>query len=226
MNIYEETLEKLHALSEDDFKKFCENVIAGKKPLIGVRTESIKKIAKETALIDLYGYLSRCEFKYYEDTLVYGLLISKLNGDEFFEYLEVYLNNCDSWAHIDIFVPEIKFAKRDKAPLMRYIEDCDGKADGFKLRFATVALMDYFLNSERLDYIFAYAVRNDGKGYYNDMAIAWLISAAYIKFEERTYEFLKKRVLSEFTYRKTLSKIVDSKRVKDKEKIKKLRTEK
>ena len=140
--------------------------------------------------------------------------------------LEVYLNNCDSWAHIDIFVPEIKFAKRDKAPLMRYIKDCDGKADGFKLRFATVALMDFFLTREYLDYIFAYSVRNDGKGYYNDMAIAWLISTAYIKFEEETFAFLKMRQLKDFTFSKTLSKITDSRRVKDKEIIRKLRCEK
>ncbi len=226
MDIYGQTIENLKSLADEKFKIFSEKIISGAKPLIGVRTDALRSVAKKVALIDLYGYLSECKFDFYEDTLIYGLLVARLRGGEFFSYLEKYLKEADSWAHIDIFVPEIKFAKKEPKPLWDYIKERDGKAEGFELRFLTVCLMDIFLTEENLDYLFDFAARNDGKGYYNDMATAWLVSAAYVKFEDRTYGFLKNRLLSDFTFRKTLSKIVDSKRVKDKEKIKALRIKK
>ena len=53
--------------------------------------------------------------------------------------------------------------------------------------------------------------------YYVKMAIAWLMSISYIKYKEKTLIYLV-NLEDNFTYNKTLSKIVDSKRISDKEK--------
>ncbi|MBO4323523.1 MAG: DNA alkylation repair protein [Clostridia bacterium] len=221
--IYEETLTRLKAESEEKFLKFSERIVAGEKRLIGVRTDKIRSIAKEVAAKDLNAYLNECEFKFYEDTLIYGLLIASLPFDEFLKYIDVYLLHADSWAHIDAFVPSLSFIKKDGERFFDYLKRSESGADGFKLRFITVSYLDHFLKKENLGYIFKFCVEKDGNGYYNDMAIAWLVSVAYIKFEEETYEFLLKKNLSKFTHNKAISKICDSLRVKNKEKIKALR---
>lgn len=59
----------------------------------------------------------------------------------------------------------------------------------------------------------------DGRGYYNDMAIAWLISVAYVKFKDKTFDFIKNCNLTDFTLNKSISKINDSFRVTRENKI-------
>ena len=59
-------------------------------------------------------------FEYFEDTLIYGLIIAKLPFDEFVERLDSYLSKCDSWAHIDSFVSRIKCAKKEKERFFEY----------------------------------------------------------------------------------------------------------
>ena len=58
----------------------------------------------------------------------------------------------------------------------------------------------------------------DGKGYYNDMAIAWLVSVAFVRQREITLAYLQDDNLGEFTHNKAISKIHDSFRVSDSDK--------
>ena len=45
------------------------------------------------------------------------------------------------------------------------------------------------------------------------MAIAWAISVAFVKYEEKTREFLQNNALDKFTFNKSLQKIIESNRV-------------
>ena len=45
------------------------------------------------------------------------------------------------------------------------------------------------------------------------MAISWLISICYIKYKDKTLEFLKNNKLDKFTYNKAIQKIIESSRV-------------
>ena len=224
-SVYLNTVEKLKSLSDEKFKAFSEKAIKGNKPLLGVRSKDIKAVAKNLKGKDAERYVKECEFAYYEDTLIYGFLIARKGVNDFISAYKTYLKHADSWALIDSFVPSINFLKKlsDKAEFYREIEENFDKSDGFMSRFYIVTLMDFYLTEERLDEIFSMCVKADGKGYYVDMAVAWLISNAYIKFEDKTYEFLKEKRLSKFTHNKAIQKITESYRVKDKEKIKNLR---
>ena len=223
MNVYEKTIEELKSLGEEKFKTFSKKIIASNKPLIGVRTPQIRAIAKKVAKENPLEYMDECEFRYFEDTLLYGLIISTFPKNEFFMYLPDYLSHCDSWANIDVFVPSIAFVKKDKSELFDYINAHIMTDDGFYLRFCIVALMDYFL-PEKLNYILKTLEKIDGKGYYNDMASAWLLSVAFVKRRDETLEYLRGDNLSKFTHNKAISKIRDSFRVsaEDKELLKRL----
>lgn len=218
-NYYEEIIERLSSFAESDYKKFNAKIVNTALPVIGVRTPIMRKIADKIFLTDKYGYIDNCKFNYFEDVFIYGLVIAKFDYDELLKYLPVYLDKVDSWAHIDSFVPSIKCVNKNKEKFFQLIKSEILTAKGFYLRFLIVLLMDFYLDEGRLDYVFSTCEKVDGRGYYSDMAIAWLISVAYVKFKDKTFDFIKNCNLTDFTLNKAISKIKDSFRVTRENKI-------
>lgn len=217
--VYEQIIDELKKSSREDLKKFNAKIINTSLPILGVKTPSLRKIADRVFRENPKEFLKDCKFEYFEDTLIYGLIIAKLPFDEFVERLDSYLSKCDSWAHIDSFVPRIKCTKKEKERFFEYLKVNLKKFEGYKLRFIIVSLMVFYLSEENLDFIFETCENYDGKGYYTDMAIAWLISVAFVKFEEQTFNFIKNSKLSTFTHNKAISKIRDSYRVTKENKV-------
>lgn len=88
-----------------------------------------------------------------------------------------------------------------------------------------VLLLNYYINDKYIDLILKIANNINSEEYYVKMANAWLISICYIKYPNKTKIFLNNTKIDKWTYNKSISKICDSKRISDKEKIvlKKLR---
>lgn len=88
----------------------------------------------------------------------------------------------------------------------------------YEIRFGVVMLLVYFMKEEYLDKIFAILdeIRHDG--YYVKMAVAWEVSMCYVNFPEKTLAYLKENRLDDFTYNKSLQKIVESLKVSKEEK--------
>ncbi len=225
MNIYEKTLAELKKHSDAKYKEFNDKIIASAYETIGVRIPAIKRIAKSIPQSEINDYLENCEFGNYECTLVYGLLIARLCFDEMWSRKDFYLSKCDGWGLVDSFVPAIKVRAKDKERFYSLLtEDIETQKD-FQLRFRIVALMSFFVGGEHTEEILYITERLDGKGYYNDMAIAWLISSAFVKRRGVTLKFLENDKLGKFTHNKAISKINDSLRVnvEDKTYLKTLR---
>lgn len=218
-NIFLDTLENLIALSNETYRAFNEKIANSTKPMLGVTTPQMRKIADKIYKNDFISYLENCEFKYFEDTMIYGFIIAKLPYNEFLKFLPIYLANVDSWAHIDSFVSSIKAIKNNSDDFFKIIFENVEKSVGFTLRFYLVSLMTYYLEEKHLACVFSVLEKCDGKGYYNDMAIAWLISVAFVKFRDKTFDFIKNCKLSSFTLNKSISKIKDSFRVSREDKI-------
>lgn len=217
--VYGQIIDELKNLSSEDLKNFNAKIVNTSLPIIGVKTPSLRKIADRVFLENPNGFLNECEFNYFEDTMIYGFIIAKFPFEEFIVRLDTYLSKCDSWAHIDSFVSSIRCAKKEKERFFEYLKENIKNADGYKLRFIIVSLMVFYLSEENLDFIFEICENYDGKGYYNDMAIAWLISVAFVKFESQTFNFIKNSKLSAFTHNKAISKINDSYRVTKENKV-------
>ena len=215
----EEFLEKLQNISSKKYKVFNEKIVNSSKVVIGVTTPKMLEIAHLILKNDYKSFLESCKFKYFEDTMIYGFVIAKLPYLEFLKYLPIYLSNVDSWAHIDSFVCSLKFIKANYDNFLNIVLNGIDFAKDFALRFYLVCLMNFYLKEELLDKIFEILEKCDGKGYYNDMAIAWLISVSYVKFKDKTFDFIKNCKLSSFTLNKSISKIKDSFRVSREDKI-------
>lgn len=212
-NAYGKTLRKLYQIKDEKYAEFSSKIANSNYPLIGIRIPILRKIANELLKGKYFEYLKNCQFTCFEDTLLFGLIVAKLENKDFLEFLPIYLKNADSWSHIDSFVASINFVNKNKEQFLTFIKNNIEGAEGFELRFYLVALMTFYLDEENLSYIFSTCERFDEKGYYNDMAIAWLISVAFVKFKEKTFEFIKNCKLSNFTLNKSISKINDSFRV-------------
>ena len=83
--------------------------------------------------------------------------------------------------------------------------------------------LDYYLKEEYIDKILEQINNITSKDYYVQMAIAWLVSIAYIKQKEKTEKFLKNNKLDKFSQNKSISKICESYRItpEEKERVKK-----
>ena len=89
-----------------------------------------------------------------------------------------------------------------------------------------VLLLDYYLHDTYIDNTLEVVTKLKTKEYYVGMAIAWLVATSYIKYKEKTLIYIV-NIKDDFIYNKTLSKIIDSRRISDDEKkfIKSLKRE-
>lgn len=218
MNVYERVVADLMTKTDPQYKIFNDKITKSKTESLGVRMPDVKKIAKSADKSEIEEYLAECKFAYYEDTLLYGLFLARLGAEEFWKRKNEYLCRCDSWAHIDTVVPEIGIGKADKEKFYELNKDGIENLDGYYLRFRIVMFMRFYVDETHTDEILRLMDKLDGKGYYNDMAIAWLVSVAFVRQREITLAYLQDDNLGEFTHNKAISKIHDSFRVSDSDK--------
>ena len=79
--------------------------------------------------------------------------------------------------------------------------------------------MNFYVGGDRTEEILRIVERLDGRGFYNDMAIAWLLQVALVKRREEMLTFMQNNSLSRFTQNKAISKMRDSFRVGEDDKI-------
>ena len=104
---------------------------------------------------------------------------------------------------------------------------CLEKKEPYTIRFGLVLLLDYYVNDSYIDQVLQLCQHNYIDHYYVSMAHSWLISICYIKYPEKTKNFLKQAKIRPWVYRKAISKICDSKRVskEEKDKLKQMKKE-
>ena len=107
--------------------------------------------------------------------------------------------------------------------MWEFLEQFINSKNEYEIRFALVMYLNYFLTDEYIDEILQKIDKITSKEYYVQMAIAWLLSFAYIKQKEKTEKYLLQNNLDEFTQNKAIQKICESFRVssEDKEKLRK-----
>ena len=115
-------------------------------------------------------------------------------------------------------VSRIKKAKKEKEEYFPFVLSCLKSKKEFIVRFGFVFLLTYYMEEKYLPTIFSLVQKYQQEKYYVQMSIAWLLSYTYFIDKEKTLSFLKKGVLSSFTYQKTISKIRESRRVSEEEK--------
>lgn len=221
----EEIRKKLFELQDLKYKEFHGGLCPDLDKIIGVRVPELKKLAKNIAKQNYKEFLENASDEYYEELLLQGLVIgyAKNSIDEIFEYLEKFVPKINSWAVCDVTCSNLKITQKHMKEMWKFLDRYINSNKEYEIRFAIVMYLDYFLTDDYIDEILKKMDKIQNEGYYVQMAIAWLISIAYIKQKEKTEKFICNNNLDKFTQNKSIQKICESYRVsnEDKEKIRK-----
>ena len=217
--------EKLFAKQDLKYKEFHSSLCPNVDKIIGVRVPELRKMAKEIALQDYAQFLIDAQDEYYEELVLQGLVIgyAKISIEETFENLKKFIPKINSWAVCDTTCSNLKITKKYMQEMWEFLEQYINSDKEYEIRFALVMYLNYYLTDEYIDEILVKVDQITNKEYYVQMAIAWLISFAYIKQKEKTEKYLLKNNLDKFTQNKSIQKICESYRVskEDKEKLRK-----
>lgn len=98
---------------------------------------------------------------------------------------------------------------------MENIRNLSSKQE-FEMRFGIVMLLNFYVEEDYIDKVLVLLDKAKNESYYVKIVVAWAISDCYVKFPEKTMEYLKNNTLDDFTYNKSLQKITESLKI-DKE---------
>ena len=215
MDVRQKLFENQDLKNLDFHAKLVPNV--DKNRIIGVRIPVLRKIGKNLESNDFDWY-------YYEELMLHGFYIgySKLDFKEKLTLLDEFVPRINSWGICDCVCSTLKFVKNNQQDFLNYLSKFMNSTNEYELRVAVVMLMDYFLDNKYIDFCVDYFSNISSDYYYVNMAVAWALSAVYVKYPQKVIKILESKCLSKFVQNRTISKICDSYRVSkyDKEKIK------
>lgn len=206
---YLEFLDILRPYAEEKFADFQRKLIFTDRKILGVRTPTMRKIAKE------YGKDFKTIFdfpnEYYEVVFIKLAMVSALPYEQFVRCVKQCVALMDCWALCDSF--KVKCIKKHKAEFLRELEEiflCGGEYDE---RYPLVVILSEYMEKEDLYIAENYLIRADTSRYYVSMAAAWLLSEILIKHYDSGKGILVRRLMDNKTHNRAIQKAIDSYRL-------------
>ena len=212
--------EELIKLSDEKYRKFNEKLCpdTGRKMLgikVPVLREFSKKLLKENTIDEVLKVL---DTEYFEEVMVRGFVISycDLDYEEKLKYIKDFVPHIDSWAVCDSFVPSLKIKNKDKNNYYKFIKRYLSSDKEFYIRFGIISLLDYYIIDEYVDDVINLLDSISHDGYYVKMGEAWCLCEIGIKYYDKFIKYMRSNNnLDNFTFNKTIQKMIDSYRVDD-----------
>lgn len=214
----------LEELMKDSANKqiiYNKRVTPNCKPVIGVRVPKLREIAKEIARIDYRTFLEQCEEEYFEQEMLKVFVIGYAKDDieTILSYADQVIPMIHDWAVNDGFCQTFSIARKNRELVYQWQKRYASQNAEFPQRVSAVLLMSHFLTEEYIDQVLLDMNQLHFDGYYTKMGVAWCIATAYAKFPAQTKEFIYHNQLDDFTFNKSLSKMCESFRVPEEDKI-------
>lgn len=220
--------EQIEALAEPEYQVFTSRLLPGVSNIIGVRLPILRKMAKEIVKGDWRTYLEYASDESFEEIMLQGMVIGYVKQSlyEVIPYIAKFVEKIDNWSVCDSFCCGLKITKDYREDMWDFLEPYFHKQGEFEVRFGVVMLLNYYLEEEYIEPVCKIFDEIEHDGYYVKMAVAWTISIYYVHFPEAIEGYLRNNKLDEFTYKKTLQKICESRAVdhKKKEQIRELKS--
>lgn len=206
---------KLYVLLDEEYRKFQISLCPNVNDIIGVRLPQLRELAKKIAKDNPIEFLDKYNPEYYEERMIYGLVIGYMKADFNIRlnYLDKFVPIIDNWAVCDCTCSTLKFTEKNLENMWEYLKKYINSKNEFEVRFAVIMLMDYYIRDEYIDKVLEIYNNIRVDKYYVKMGIAWAISVIFVKFEQKAREFLNNNKLDDFTFNKSLQKIIESNRV-------------
>lgn len=203
-------------------KEFSQSLNPGVENVLGIRMHDMRSLAHRISQSDWEMYLSEASSFYMEERMLQGIVLGCIKPDK---DIEVYLRRVarfveiiNSWSVCDTFrfAGGNKYFKKHSSRIWEFVKSYFNSSREYEVRFGVVMSLFYFIDEEHIDELLSLLDHISHEAYYVKMAVAWAVSFCFIKFPDKTMDFLKESSLDNFTYNKSLQKIIESYRV-DKE---------
>ena len=207
---------------DSKYSEFSSGLIPGENAIIGVRLPILRKIAKEIANGDYKDYLmNSCnDMCYFEEIMLKGMVIGclKVEDEEYWKLVYDFVPLINNWSVNDSFCAGLKRTSKQLDFVWDFLQRYLNSDKEFELRFGIVMLMDYFLVDEYAHKAIEVVASKSHKEYYARMAIAWFMATAYAKFPHYTMNAMNNRKFDDWTYNKSIQKMLESNRIGAEEK--------
>lgn len=206
------------------YRDFSKKLLPSVKNIRGVRIPVLRRIAKNVN--DSINFLENVSNESFEETMIEGFVIGNLKDkDIVIKYIDRFLSKIDNWSICDSFCASLKIVNKNKDYFFDYICNYKDSKKEYYLRFMLVMFLNYYIELKYLEKMFEIIDNIKKEDYYVKMAIAWFLSMCYIKYPSETLEYLEEAKLDNFTYNKSIQKMIESKKidVKTKNELKKLK---
>jgi len=206
--------EQLFEMADARYRDFSASLTPGAGRMIGVRLPQLRALARRIARGRWREWLDGADDEYFEERMLQGLVIgyAECPPEEKLQRVARFVPKIDNWALCDCFCWRLKSAERE--PVWRFIRPYFHAEGEFEVRFAVVMALSNFVDEEHMDCLLELLGSVRHEAYYVRMGVAWAVSVCFVKFPERTGAWLEEACpLDDWTYNKSLQKIVESLRV-------------
>lgn len=177
--------------------------------IIGVRMPVLRKLA-------IKAKVENADFStdYYDEILLKAMIIGlkKCSVSEHLDDLKAFVPLIDNWAVCDCLCSSVKFVKNCQREVWDFLQPYS-KGSEFEIRFFVVMLMNYFFTDDYIERAIELISGISSDLYYVNMAVAWALSVAFVKYKDLTLPLLEDKVLQPWVHNKTIQKICESYRV-------------
>ena len=211
--------DRLFEMQDTGYRDFQRRLMPDipKEKVIGVRTPSLRKLAKELAgTEEAAAFILQLPHKYYEEDNLHTFLICEMKDyDDCMAEVERFLPYIDNWATCDCFTPKV--FKKHRAEVYEKIKQWLGSAETYTVRFGIVTLMDY-LKTDFEKQMLSLVADIRSEEYYINMATAWYFSMALVWQYNAALPYLTEERLDKWTHNKSIQKATESRQIDDKTK--------
>lgn len=212
---------KLFELSEKNILDYCNKLIPGSLPVIGVKLPTLRKMAKSIAGEDYQRFMNQYEEDYFEQLILKAYVIgyAKDDVDTILRVADSFTPKIHDWAVNDAFCQNFSIARKYPDKIVAWLEKYADRCDEFSQRIVAVMMMSHLLQDEYIELVLNTMNRLQNDGYYAKMGVAWCVATAYAKYPTETMRYLKENSLSDWTFNKAIQKMRESYRVSDEDKL-------
>ncbi len=220
----EKIKKELKQLADEKYKEFHKGLCPGTENILGIRVPILRDYARKLSKeYEIHELLNNIDDEYYEEIMLQGMLIGlekekDKDIENILKDIEEFVPKIDNWAVCDVFCAGLKITKKHLKEMWDFLQKYVISDKEFEIRFGVVMILDYYIREEYLEKNFDIFDHIKSDQYYVQMAVAWAISICFIKFYDRTIEYLKQAKIDKFTYNKALQKAIESYRISDEEK--------
>lgn len=184
----QELRERLKTLAEPRFQAFASSLIPGAQHLLGVRLPILRKLAKEAARSNREEIFNEpTPPQSMEECLLRGMLPGYANKsvqlEQRLQELARFVPFITNWSICDSCCATYKFARVNRERVWNFLQPYLCSEKEFEARFGLVMLLNHFIQQEEwVARIVGVLPSLPCKGYYAEMAAAWLLCEIHLRY--------------------------------------------